>query len=100
MGRPGLDWASAIQTQLERARPGPVYIAPQAQMSLWAHGVDHGIVVNIGQQQTVAVAIVNGEAKFGITSNIGSARLTIYLLNLMQDRHGIDQRLMTWCRDM
>eukprot|EP00931_Biecheleriopsis_adriatica_P050398 TRINITY_DN29175_c0_g1_i1.p1 TRINITY_DN29175_c0_g1~~TRINITY_DN29175_c0_g1_i1.p1 ORF type:complete len:751 (+),score=92.26 TRINITY_DN29175_c0_g1_i1:43-2253(+) len=90
----------ALNVRRELADRASARIVPQAQMSLWAHGVDHGIVVNIGQQRTIAVAIVNGEAKFGCALNIGSARLTIYLLNLMEDRHGIDQRLMTWCRDM
>ena len=32
----------------------------QAQMALWAHGVDHGIVVNIGQSQTIALPVVRG----------------------------------------
>ena len=31
-------------------------------MALWGHGVDHGIVVNIGQGQTVALPVVKGEA--------------------------------------
>jgi len=92
-------FAHAVREELQN-RPGPVRIVSQAQMSLWAHGVDDGIVVNIGQQQTVAVVVVNGEAVIGLADAIGSARLTIALLNLMEDRHGIDQRLMTWCRDM
>lgn len=29
-------------------------------MALWAHGVDHGIVVNIGQSQTIALPVVRG----------------------------------------
>ena len=37
-----------------------VQVVSQAQMALWAHGLDHGIVVNIGQQQTIAVPVVRG----------------------------------------
>jgi len=69
-------------------------------MSLWAHGVDHGIVVNIGQMQTFAVVIVRGQVALGAAIQMGSARLTNYLLSLMTDRHDLDPSLMTWCRDM
>merc|ERR1719362_1207747 len=101
--RPGLDWASAIQTQLERARPAPVYIAPQAQMSLWAHGINHGIVIIIGQQQTIAIPVVRGriaeDAACG--SNIGSAKLTQLMMSLLQVRFSFaHSSLMTWCRDI
>mmetsp|Transcript_37525 Transcript_37525/g.74485 ORF Transcript_37525/g.74485 Transcript_37525/m.74485 type:complete len:977 (-) Transcript_37525:101-3031(-) len=101
--RLGLDWASAIETQLEQARPGPVYIAPQAQMSLWAHGINHGIVINIGQQQTIAIPVVRGriaeDAACG--SNIGSAKLTQLMMSILQRRFNFaHSSLMTWCRDI
>lgn len=43
-----------------RGFPGDPQGVSQAQMALWAHGLDHGIVVNIGQQQTIAVPVVRG----------------------------------------
>ena len=40
-------------------------------MALWAHGLDHGIVVNIGQQQTIAVPVVRGGRGAGEMSDDG-----------------------------
>merc|ERR1719346_711278 len=53
-------WLLDIQRQLG-VRSGPVRVVPEAQMALWAHGIDHGIVVNIGQAQTIAVPVIGGE---------------------------------------
>ena len=40
--------------------PHGCQVVSQAQMALWAHGLDHGIVVNIGQQQTIAMPVLRG----------------------------------------
>eukprot|EP00438_Fugacium_kawagutii_P001210 Skav223406 [mRNA] locus=scaffold350:5013:19473:- [translate_table: standard] len=53
-------WDANIRAQLGNDRPGAVQVVSQAQMALWAHGLDHGIVVNIGQQQTMALPVVRG----------------------------------------
>lgn len=47
-------WESHIRAQLGNQRRGAVQVVSQAQMALWAHGIEHGIVVNIGQQQSIA----------------------------------------------
>ncbi|OLP81469.1 putative actin-25 [Symbiodinium microadriaticum] len=72
--------------------------------ALWAHGVDHGIVVNIGQGQTVALPVVKGEvlSQCSLSSSIGSGDLTQVMVSLMSRRHPaiVDSSLMTWCRDL
>lgn len=96
------EWAHDIRHQLQ-GRSGPVRFAPQAQISLWAHGIDHGIVVNIGQVQTLAVAIVNGELVQGTAcaSNIGGSTLTMAMMRQLSERlNFVSDDLMTWCRDL
>lgn len=96
------DLARMVQIDLS-GRPGPVHLVPQAQMALWAHGVDHGIVVNIGQRQTIALPVINGEvvSTAALTSGLGSASLTVALTNVLAQRYPfIDTDVMTWCRDV
>lgn len=95
-------WANAIHSDLD-GRAGPVRIAPQAQFSLWAHGIDHGIVVNIGQSQTIALPVVNGEVvpEAACSSNVGSSSLTMVMMRILASRHQfVTHRFMTWCRDL
>eukprot|EP00440_Ansanella_granifera_P041594 gb/GFBE01045104.1/.p1 GENE.gb/GFBE01045104.1/~~gb/GFBE01045104.1/.p1 ORF type:complete len:757 (+),score=120.07 gb/GFBE01045104.1/:1-2271(+) len=92
-----------IREQLGNDRPGPVHVVSQAQMALWAHGIDHGIVVNLGQAQTIALPVVNGEvaAACAASSNMGSMALTQRMVSLMGRKYRfIDSGLMTWCRDL
>ncbi|CAE7031693.1 unnamed protein product [Symbiodinium sp. KB8] len=97
-------WEQNIRSQLGNDRPGAVQVVSQAQMALWAHGVDHGIVVNIGQGQTVALPVVKGEvlSQCSLSSSIGSGDLTQVMVSLMSRRHPaiVDSSLMTWCRDL
>ncbi|CAJ1454689.1 unnamed protein product [Effrenium voratum] len=96
-------WDNSIRMQLGNDRPGAVQVVSQAQMALWAHGVDHGIVVNIGQQQTIAIPVVRGEvvADCSAMCSIGSADLTQVMVSLMSRRApSFDSSLMTWCRDL
>lgn len=95
-------WTQSIHQQLGR-RKGPARIVPQAQLSLWAHGVDHGIVVNIGQSQTTAIPVLNGDiaADAAQVSNAGSGQLTQLMQGLVARR--VNSRgpfLMTWSRDL
>ncbi|CAE8681524.1 unnamed protein product [Polarella glacialis] len=95
-------WALAMQAQLG-VRRGPMRIVPQAQMALWAHGIDHGIVVNIGQGQAIAIPVVEGEvvASAACGSDIGSGSLTQLMMRLLSRRFSfLDSRVMTWCRDL
>jgi len=96
-------WDSLIRSQLGNNRPGAVQVVSQAQMALWAHGLDHGIVVNIGQQQTIAMPVLRGEviASCSTTCNIGSTDLTQVMVSLMHRKApSLDSSLMTWCRDL
>jgi len=97
-------WEQHIRAQLGNDRPGAVQVVSQAQMALWAHGVDHGIVVNIGQGQTIAVPVVKGEvmATCAMSSPVGSGDLTQVMVSLMSRKHPsiVDSSLMTWCRDL
>lgn len=98
----GSNVAEMVRAELG-GRPGPVRIVPQAQMALWAHGVDHGIVVNIGQRHTIALPVINGEVAVAaaMSSDLGSSSLTMAMTSLLQQRHPfIDSNLMTWCRDV
>jgi len=95
-------WALATQADLG-SRPGPVRIIPQAQMALWAHGIDHGIVVNIGQGQTFALPVVCGEivAPAAVATDVGSAALTRLMVQVLHQRYPfVDGSVMTWCRDL
>eukprot|EP00927_Polykrikos_kofoidii_P030125 TRINITY_DN25984_c0_g1_i1.p1 TRINITY_DN25984_c0_g1~~TRINITY_DN25984_c0_g1_i1.p1 ORF type:complete len:1024 (-),score=175.31 TRINITY_DN25984_c0_g1_i1:447-3518(-) len=96
------NWALAFQAQVPD-RAAPIRIMPQAQMSLWAHGIDHGIVVNIGQGQTIAIPVITGQiaADAACLSDIGAGSLTQFMVRLLSRRFPwIDSRLMTWCRDL
>ncbi|CAE7356948.1 ARP2 [Symbiodinium pilosum] len=97
-------WEQNIRSQLGNDRPGAVQVVSQAQMALWAHGVDHGIVVNIGQGQTVALPVVKGEvvSQCALSSSVGSGDLTQVMVSLMARKHPaiVDSSLMTWCRDL
>mmetsp|Transcript_271 Transcript_271/g.677 ORF Transcript_271/g.677 Transcript_271/m.677 type:complete len:750 (-) Transcript_271:70-2319(-) len=96
------EWAHEVRAQLQ-GRSGPVRLAPQAQISLWAHGIDHGIVVNIGQVQTIALPVVNGELVPGAAcaSQLGGSSLTMAMLRFLNARLPfVDDDLMTWCRDL
>jgi len=96
------DWARDICSQLQ-GRAGTLRIAPQAQMALWAHGIDHGIVVNIGQSHTIALPVVNGEvvSSASCSSNLGGASLTMFMMQVLRERLDIDDGgFMTWCRDL
>lgn len=96
-------WDASIRAQLGNDRPGAVHVVSQAQMALWAHGIDHGIVVNIGQGQTFAMPVVNGEvvpACVGV-SDMGSGDLTQQMMGLLGRKYPfVNSSLMTWCRDM
>lgn len=99
----GAQWDSHIRSQLSNQRPGAVQVVSQAQMALWAHGIDHGIVVNIGQAQTIAVPVVRGEVIGSCSTrcNVGSADLTQVMVSLMvRKAPSVDSSLMTWCRDL
>eukprot|EP00929_Paragymnodinium_shiwhaense_P083006 TRINITY_DN4404_c0_g1_i2.p1 TRINITY_DN4404_c0_g1~~TRINITY_DN4404_c0_g1_i2.p1 ORF type:complete len:1000 (+),score=264.78 TRINITY_DN4404_c0_g1_i2:70-3069(+) len=95
-------WGLRMQSQVAD-RLGSFRIVPQAQMSLWSHAIDHGIVVNIGQGQTIAVPVVMGEIVHDACCNseIGSGSLTQLMMRLLHQRYNyVDSRLMTWCRDL
>jgi len=95
-------WAMDLAAQLNR-RTGPVRIVSQAQMSLWTHGIDHGIVVNIGQGQTIAIPVVSGQVVPEATccSDMGSGGLTQMMVQLLSNRYSfLTSQLMTWCRDI
>jgi len=99
----GPTWDRNIRCQLGNNRPGAVQVVSQAQMALWAHGVDHGIVVNIGQSQTIALPVVRGEVipSCSTCCNVGSADLTQVMVSLMHRKApSLDGTLMTWCRDL
>lgn len=98
-------FAQDVDRQLRQLgpHPGPVRTVPQAQMALWAHGIDHGIVVNLGQAQAIAIPVVKGEivASAASGSDVGSAQLTQIMMRLVQEHINISWAgLMTWCRDV
>lgn len=104
-GRNREGWDVSLQSQLGRCRDGraPVQVVSQAQMALWAHGIDHGIVVNIGFGEVVALAVVNGEVAQEATvgSDLASRDLTMAMMRYLGNRYNfVDSRLMTWCRDL
>lgn len=95
-------WARAQLGQL-RSRPGLVHIVPQAQMSLWAFGVNHGIVVNIGQGQTIAIPVIDGEigTSLACSSEVASGSLTSFMRQLLSQRFDwFDGRHLTFSRDL
>jgi len=107
-GRSGQDdvgassWARAFLARLA-SHPGPVHIVPQAQMALWSFGVNHGIVVNIGQGQTIAVPVIDGQigASVACVSDIASGSLTQYMRQLLSRRFAwVDGRHLTFSRDL
>jgi len=72
-------------------------------MSLWAFGVDHGIVVNIGQGQTIAIPVIDGQvgASLACSSEVASGKLTQFMCQLVSRRFDwYNSRLMTFCRDL
>lgn len=96
-------WDETVQRQLGASRKGSVQIASQAQMALWAHGVEHGIVVNIGQGHTVAIPVVDRTVAGSLAecSEIGSGLLTQMMLQRLRNKYRfIDSHLMTWCRNL
>merc|ERR1712137_416258 len=101
-------WALAQREQLGRSRKGPVHVVEQARMALWAHGIDHGLVVNIGQRNVFTMPVINGHVAAELTtwSEAGSVTLTQYMQRLVmtkartQDPAAVCGDLLTWCRDM
>mmetsp|Transcript_83868 Transcript_83868/g.175447 ORF Transcript_83868/g.175447 Transcript_83868/m.175447 type:complete len:819 (-) Transcript_83868:81-2537(-) len=101
-------WDRDIQRQLaqvQKSRNGPVAVpvVSQAQMALWAHGIEHGIAVNIGQDNMIAIPVVNGEvvSEACQASQMGSRALTMSMMRWVARRYEfVDYHLMTWCRDL
>mmetsp|Transcript_103920 Transcript_103920/g.334912 ORF Transcript_103920/g.334912 Transcript_103920/m.334912 type:complete len:761 (-) Transcript_103920:93-2375(-) len=101
-GRVG-GWDTNLAEQLGRSRRGLVQVVSQAQMALWAHGIDHGIVVNIGQGQTIAIPVINGETipELAQSSDLGSRDLTMSMVRHLSRRYrNVGNQHMTWCRDL
>merc|ERR1719265_2418139 len=101
-------WAMGQRDQLGRNRKGPVHVVEQARMALWAHGIDHGLVVNIGQRNTFAIPVINGRitAAMATSSDAGSVDLTqmmhrhVIIRARAEQPSAVRGDLLTWCRDM
>mmetsp|Transcript_6781 Transcript_6781/g.16649 ORF Transcript_6781/g.16649 Transcript_6781/m.16649 type:complete len:519 (+) Transcript_6781:36-1592(+) len=78
-------------------------VVPQPVLALAAHRRKTGFVINIGQAQTIGVAVLNGEVVAGATCRlgIGSAQLTQVMLRLLMMKHTwVSQVHMTFARDL
>lgn len=84
----------------------PCLFCPQPVLALLAHGgLEDGIVVNIGQRETVVVPCLGGrpcrEAALK-NASLGASLLTQKLLELLNARTSgsVDYSMLTWCRDL
>jgi len=78
-------------------------VVPQPVLALTAHRRRTGFVINIGQAQTIGVAVLDGEVVAGATCRlgIGSAQLTQVMLRLLMMKHAwVSQVHMTFARDL